>query len=239
MGGQKITIASNALIMIHNAMVGLFGYYDEENLAKVQNALAAIKGAIIETYSSRLQNVDVEKLLSEETWFSAQEALEAGLVDEITGEVSLSVDDAQHKIFINSLAIDTSKFDAIKMRRAMEVKNNMEPIKERYLASVRQQEISRIRDLQALKCENSAVNALIDTAIENGETVEKIKPYLDAVKNIQPSTANSATEEMKKIICDQLNSGVENVAGGQEPLSEQDKRKMKAKQIADFANAQI
>ena len=174
MGGDKICAASNSLIMIHNPTVELYGNFEGDELAKLQAALDKIKGAIIQTYSARLKNVDIERLLNEETWFSAQEALACGLIDEITGEVSLAVDDAQKMIFVNSLAVSTKNFNVTKMRRAMEA-DNLEPIKEKYLASLRTAELGRIKALNNLRGKNAA-------AI--GEVTEKFQGKVGLHTNI-------------------------------------------------------
>lgn len=123
MGGKKITMANNSLMMIHEPSVGLFGFLGAADLAKIQNQLAAVHGAIIQTYKNRLGESDIESMVEAETWFNAQEALDVGLIDEITGEVDLHVDDAQKLLFVNKLSVSTKNFDVAKMRRAMGVKN--------------------------------------------------------------------------------------------------------------------
>lgn len=231
MGGKKITMAQNALMMIHEASVGMSGFYDADELAKIQNSLNAIHGSIVATYASRVKGVDIEKMLSEETWLNAREALDKGFIDEITGEVELKIDNAQRKIFVNSLAIDLKNFDEKKLRRAMEAETMDKELEQKYLASVRAAELSRIKALHALKGDNAAVNALIDVAVENGETAEKIAPYLDAVKKI---STTSATEEIKAMIRDQLTSGSEGVTGA--GASEEDAKKAQAALIVKYAN---
>lgn len=246
MGGAKITMASNALMMIHEARVGVMGYFDIADLTKMQNELTAIKGSIIATYQLRLQShgrdADIQSMVESETWFSAQEALDAGLIDEITGEVSLSVDDANKKLFVNSLAIDTSKFDAVKMRRAMEGKNmateNKAPATETTPAvnaeEILKQERQRVRDLQGLKCDNAAVNAIIDVAMSDGRTVADIQSYVDALKQI-PTPQNSAVN-IADVIRDQMTSGAEDVKGGQNAPAV---KELQAKKIAEFANGMV
>lgn len=243
MGGAKITMASNALMMIHEARVGVMGYFDIADLTKMQNELTAIKGSIIATYQSRAKDADIQSMVEAETWFSAQEALDAGLIDEITGEVSLSVDDANKKLFVNSLAIDTSKFDAVKMRRAMEGKNmateNKAPVTEETTPAVNAEEIlkqerQRVKDLQGLKCDNAAVNAIIEVAMSDGRTVADIQSYVDALKKIPP--AQNTAGNIADVIRDQMTSGAEDVKGGQ---NAPDVKELQAKKIAEFANGMV
>ena len=236
MGGSRITMADNALMMTHAPSVGLLGYYGAEELTQIQKQLTAVQSAIVQTYSTRVK--DAASLL-DETWFSAQEALKIGLIDEITGAVDLKIDDAQKMLFVNSLAISTKKFDAAKMRRAMEAKTMSETVNQASepvvdVAEIRQQEISRIRELVALKTGDVTSDALIDVAIGDGRSAAEIQPYIDAVKKVaQPSAA----AQMMAVIRDQLTSGAEGVAGGQTAPTEDELKAAQAKKIADIANS--
>ena len=248
-GGKKVCMASNALMMIHEAKVGVMGYYAINDLSKLQNELTAIKGAIIATYQSRAKDADIAAMVEVETWFSAKEALEAGLIDEITGEVPLQVDDAQQKLFVNSLAVDTKRFDVAKMRRAMGEKVMTENKSEVKAAvaepktapaidteQILKQERQRVRDLQALKCGNSAVNAIIDVAISDGRGVQEIQAYVDALNKIPVQTSQAAADKIVAAIRDQMTSGAEGVQGGQEAP---DAKELQQKRIVEFANGMV
>lgn len=230
-------MADNALMMTHAPSVGLLGYYDAEELTQIQKQLTAVSGSIVQTYSTRVK--DAAALVAEETWFNAQEALKLGLIDEITEAVDLKVDDAQKMLFVNSLAISTKKYDAAKMRRAMEAKTMTETVNKTAepvvdVAAIRQQEISRIRELVSLKTGDVTTDALIDVAIGDGRSAAEIQPYLDAVKKVaQPSAAAQITA----VIRDQLTSGAEGVAGGQPAPTEDELKAAQAKKIADIANS--
>lgn len=237
MGGSRITMADNALMMTHAPSVGLLGYYDAEELTQIQKQLTAVESSIVQTYSTRVK--DAAALVAEETWFNAQEALKLGLIDEITEAVDLKVDDAQKMLFVNSLAISTKKYDAAKMRRAMEAKTMSETVNQASepvvdVAAIRQQEISRIRELVSLKTGDVTTDALIEVAIGDGRSAAEIQPYLDAVKKVaQPSAAAQITA----VIRDQLTSGAEGVAGGQPAPTEDELKAAQAKKIADIANS--
>lgn len=260
MGGAKIVMAKNSLMMLHEPAVGLWGSFEAAELTKIQNALAAIRGTLIATYATRIDAAAAEKMVAAETWLNADEALAAGLVDEIAGEVEVKFDDAQQMIFVNSLAISTKKFDAVKMRRAMEVKTmddktffdklkaaitdvlttkeTSEPAPQNVedAAAVREKELKRIRDLQALKCENAAVNSLIDLAINRGDTADEIQPYIGAVKSSQDTTAQNVADKIVAVIRDQMTSGAQNVAGGQQAPTPEDVKAAQQKRIVDYAN---
>lgn len=233
--GDHVKAASNSLIMIHSPSVGLCNYYDAESLAKVQQSLKAVEASIIATYELRCKKCNVRDLVKAETWLTAEQAQEYGFVDEITGAVDMQIDDVQKMIFVNSLAISTKNFDAGKMRQAMEAKTMTAEVEKKYLDSIRQQEIGRIKALQALRGNNAAVNAIIDVALEKGHGINDVKPYVDAITAL-PVTPSTAAEEIKAVIREQMQSGAAAVSGGQEPP---DPKELQKKRIADIANSMM
>lgn len=247
MGGAKIQMANNALMMIHLPAVMLFGYYEEPEIDKIKNGLSTIKESIITTYKSRplKEGINVDEMMTSETWFTAQEALDAGFIDEITGEAEISVDNSARKIFVNSLEYDTSRFNAEKFKKAIggikmsEVQNKTPAVDEATIRKeIRNQELARIKALQDLKCDNSAVNAIVDVALEKGVEVAEIQAYVDALKGLpQAKPAQNAMQEIKDLIEDQMQSGAAGVGG--EKNSVDAKAEAKAAQIQsviDFAN---
>lgn len=263
MGGSKITIAANSLMMIHNPSVGLAGYFDESDIGKVANSLSAVKSTLIQTYQTRTGKSESElaKLLSAETWYTAQEAVENGFADEILGEVSSQFDASKQILFVNKMSVDCRKFDCAQLRNKldsiaiertnfMDEKSILSKIKNLLsgeakiadaledIKNFREKEQERIKNLHALKCENTAVNAIIDVAVYDGKSAEEIKLYVEAIKNAEPSTEKTA-QAILNLIEDQMKSGAEGVAGSAEEISEADKRKEQAALIAKFANGQI
>jgi len=90
MAGDKIGIAENAHIMVHNAWALTVGNrYDHSDVSKL---LASIDQSLAHTYSKRtgLPISEVSKLMDEETWFAADQAKELGFADEIIGRTEPS-----------------------------------------------------------------------------------------------------------------------------------------------------
>jgi len=90
MAGDQINMASNALFMIHEPH-GVFSG-SSGDLRKNADLLDMVGDQIIETYNKN-RGIEVETLrnwLEAETWFTASEALAAGFVDKITGEMSIA-----------------------------------------------------------------------------------------------------------------------------------------------------
>ena len=90
LAGQEIAAAQLASIMIHRASGWLYGNaQDYLDMAKV---LAGVDDTVVGLYAERtgMSAPDVRAALESETWFTAAEAIEAGLVDrEITLETPL------------------------------------------------------------------------------------------------------------------------------------------------------
>lgn len=85
MCGDTVTMAKNALMMIHNASMYVFGTAEE--LRKAADDLEVINKASCSTYLERtkgkLSEKELKKMLDEETWLSADECIRYGFADEI------------------------------------------------------------------------------------------------------------------------------------------------------------
>jgi ATP-dependent Clp protease, protease subunit len=83
MGGDEIEIAQGAQIMIHNAWGWTIG--DNREHQKGADLLSKIDGGIRKDYAAKTGKSENEfiELMNEETWFEADEALDAGLVDRV------------------------------------------------------------------------------------------------------------------------------------------------------------
>lgn len=83
MGADKVEIASNGKIMIHEASGGMQG--DSEDLARYAALLEDISDDIAEIYSQKtgMKKYEIRKMMKSETWMSAKQAVEMGFADEI------------------------------------------------------------------------------------------------------------------------------------------------------------
>lgn len=93
--GSRVTMAANALMMIHQAWTISMGNSGEmsktaDMLAKADD-LQAMDYEQQATYRGKSQGVQhFSKLMSEETWLTPQEALDLGLIDEVGSAVSVA-----------------------------------------------------------------------------------------------------------------------------------------------------
>jgi ATP-dependent Clp protease protease subunit len=95
MASRHVRIAENGLVMIHDPWVVAIGSASE--LRKMADTLDVHGDAVAQRYAAKAnRDVDeVRRAMKKETWFTAQQALEWGLVDEVgpaqsTGQITIS-----------------------------------------------------------------------------------------------------------------------------------------------------
>lgn len=83
MAGDEIVMAKGAMFMIHKAWTGMWG--NAEDLRKEADLLDKIDGTLAETYAEKTGKdvASISEWMAAETWFTAQEALEAGFATSI------------------------------------------------------------------------------------------------------------------------------------------------------------
>jgi hypothetical protein len=84
MCGNTITMAPNAMLMIHNAWTGCVGYASD--LRKMADTLDKVSASIAQTYVDRTGKsmATIKQMMDDETWMSAQDALSDGFCTSIT-----------------------------------------------------------------------------------------------------------------------------------------------------------
>lgn len=82
----RLVMVSGSMLMIHKAWGLVIG--NEEDMRGTADLLAKIDGQIAETYARRSEGDKEEylALMAAETWFTAEEAVAAGLADEVLAE---------------------------------------------------------------------------------------------------------------------------------------------------------
>jgi ATP-dependent Clp endopeptidase proteolytic subunit ClpP len=84
MAGDEISMAENALFMIHNPWGGTFG--EAEEMRKMADLLDTMKSQILSAYEAKTgkSREELSAMMDEETWLTANEAAEHGFIDTIT-----------------------------------------------------------------------------------------------------------------------------------------------------------
>ena len=84
--GAKVTMQDSAFFMIHDPWTITIGNVDDHRVTI--SMLKELKKGIVESYmaKSTLEQSQIEKMMADETWMSAQTAFENGFVDEIISQ---------------------------------------------------------------------------------------------------------------------------------------------------------
>lgn len=85
MAGDKVIMPSNTMMMIHDAMTGIFG--NAKQLRKSADDLDTImegnRQAYLDKSGGKISEETLKELLESETWLTAQQCLEYGFADEV------------------------------------------------------------------------------------------------------------------------------------------------------------
>lgn len=110
MAGDKVKMAKNGFLMIHNPWVVAGG--DSEELRKAADIMDKMKSGIVNAYVSKtgLGEKEVSEMMDEETWLTAEEAKAKGFVDEIEIEIKTEEEDSSARNFDLSRFRNSAKF---------------------------------------------------------------------------------------------------------------------------------
>ena len=88
--GDRMVMADNALLMVHNAWGVAVG--NAEDMRSSADVLDKVDEGIVAAYAGKSgkDEADVLAVMAAETWFTASEALEFGLADEVSGAMQLA-----------------------------------------------------------------------------------------------------------------------------------------------------
>lgn len=236
-GAGKVVMPKNALYMIHNPMACVFDMLDAEALSKMADTLAKVKETVVNVYKDRAEDKmsadEIIHLMNEETWMSAEEALEKGLIDEID-DYNVETEMKSGLVVVNSISMPVKDREAEKIRRVMKTKerekttemNDSDLIsklkallgdkpKEEPKEDIEAAERQRITDLEALAGEeaNPYVDAVIASCkAQPGMTAKAAKPIVDALNgvHVEPKE-DEKLAAIRALIEDNMQSGASSV----------------------------
>jgi ATP-dependent Clp protease protease subunit len=106
MSGKKVHIMDSAYMMIHDPSVTvLFASLDIEMLGALRDDLKSIKAGIVQTYASKtgLSEDKLSKMMADETWMSAREAVDLRFADEVITGGQKPANKFSNVAFVNAL----------------------------------------------------------------------------------------------------------------------------------------
>lgn len=169
LAGDQVEAAESSLIMIHRAHGGVWGH--AEDMRKGADILISHEQVIIPEYSRRLgvSHEQVQSLLADETWYTAAQAKEAGLIDVLIAD---SEGDDSVNISDESLEYANQHFNNIPtalMRRSVQQNNNLEgdDVKPEDIQAIAEAVVNSLKagqksdDVESLRTENAALKEKI------------------------------------------------------------------------------
>lgn len=90
MAGDEIKMPANSMMMIHNAWAAIAG--NAQELRDMADELEKVDGLLRNTYVSKtgLDEAEIADMMANETWFTAEEALEKGFATEVEEAVKIA-----------------------------------------------------------------------------------------------------------------------------------------------------
>lgn len=238
---SKVVMGTGALYMIHNPLSSIYG--NVEKLKKQIELLDTVKEAILDIYctKSKLSREEIAEKMNNEKWFRANEALEAGFVDEIVeNDNSLEnikniSDDLHIENFIHQDLLkeklkeieNMKNIGGIIMPKSVkellsEYPDLMNDYRNQIINETKENEAERIKN--AVLEERKRIEALEKIPVINEKQKEIVnkakyeepKDYKDIIVDFFMSNANKAHEEIEKIKNEQKESGISDIAPSDE-----------------------
>lgn len=90
MAGDTISIAENGLMMIHNPAGLAFG--EAKDMRKTADVLDKMRDSIVAIYAKRTgkETEELNKLMDDETWMTADEAVDMGFADQVADAATIT-----------------------------------------------------------------------------------------------------------------------------------------------------
>jgi ATP-dependent Clp endopeptidase proteolytic subunit ClpP len=90
LSGDTVIMAENALMMIHNPWG--FSMGDADTMRKMAETLDKVAGSILLAYTEKtgMDDAEMRQMMADETWMSAQEAIDMGFADQITEKMDMA-----------------------------------------------------------------------------------------------------------------------------------------------------
>lgn len=110
MAGDMIYMPRNAMMMVHNPWTIAIG--NAEEFRKLADDMDKIRESIIIAYKDKsgMEDDEIKKLMDEETWMTAEEAVEYGLADEIEENKNVAASLQENQLVLNGQVMNLEKY---------------------------------------------------------------------------------------------------------------------------------
>lgn len=257
--GDKVIMAIGSMMMIHDPLLPLMGYYNVSDLEKKIGDLEKIKESIIDHYVMRTgkSREEVYDIMKNETWLSVEDALELGLADETDEDhpVNMFVDGTT--LVSNNVNLNLSSYRNFPAAR-FTTKSSLNIENQFYKKTDdmnKEEEVVNIKDLQMKHPEIynevynlgvneerkriGAINGLDDMGhpdIKNKAMFESGDSAGDVAMSINIANKKAQEKHKKDVEDDVKNSGMDDV-NPEKPENKEDASKEKVNLVTNAAKS--
>ena len=181
LAADEVTMSQNSLFMIHNVWGGETG--GAKDMRKAADLMDKMSDRLVNIYVSKTgkDESEIRNWMDEETWFTADEALEAGFINSIEEPIALAAKFDVSNLNYKNTSIVVDMFNSNK--KLLKMEKHFEELK------------NFISDLFSNKVENVAEVKVLD----NEEVTEKINSLEEMINNSnKENTELSAALEEKE-----------------------------------------
>lgn len=210
LAGDTVQMAENAFLMIHNPWSLAMG--DSEELRKTADLLDKMETELASVYMNAMNArgktttlLEAKSIMDAETWYTAQEAKDAGLIDEVVGRVNIaeSKEDAdnqfaalaKYKNIPQALVADLNKFSNKKNEVMAKDKSLFTKLGEIFATAAQEIEAPEVKEETPEPVEENA-----DATMTIEEMLEAVKRegYTVAKKEEKPAAKPLDEEEIEE-----------------------------------------
>ncbi|EEI86145.1 endopeptidase Clp [Anaerococcus lactolyticus ATCC 51172] len=194
MAGDEIEIAPNGSLMIHDPLFGLEGYFNAKDLIKYIEQLETIKKSIINAYKTKTGKTEEElaQLMEAETWYTGQEAVDAGFCDRLMFEEADVAATADGQIKVNGVLM-VSDFKNLPNTVLDHSQNHHANGNDFNIKSNERKEVKAMD-------ENKETATTTETETKEIKTVEELKEaYPELVKEIEEAAKKEELDRLQAI----------------------------------------
>jgi hypothetical protein len=182
-----------------------------------------VKQSIVSVYAKKCGNLsedDINKLMDEETWMTADEAKGYGFADTIDDAYTVTNALKDGMVIVNNVAFEcpgnVKGLERILNKKGKKNMDNKELLQKimNLLGvhdgneGVEDKEKERLTDLGELKTGNPYVDSIVDTAMKTGKSADEVKPFIDSIISVKPTEQkDNVLEAITNLIKDNLQSG--------------------------------
>jgi len=201
LAADRVEMTANSLFMIHSPMSNVFG--NKAQMRKQINALEKVETTMLSVYKAKtsISEDEIEQMMARETWLSAQEALELGFVDEVTGAVDViaryDLSGYQNKTpeeILNTLNIDNHKKEST-MQEDLKTwfVGQISDLKEMIVGKTDEQPTEATAEAVAQESQEQPVEA------SNDVNVEDLKAQLASLTEERDSLSQKLSTQKEKL----------------------------------------